>query len=169
MTISQTAVCNIVNGRGLMRQASENGQNYKIKAHRPIRRKSLIKRVEAVCKRENPITQRAAPNAFRCSLGTINKRIHNDLELDTRKKASMHRLNGKQKRQRVNAAKYLLAHELTDENLEFFVHWTRLSYHFMIVTKNETFVMSKKARQFRIIGPSNAMRVLAKKLWLPRF
>lgn len=119
--ISQTAVINIINNRGKIRESRQLGEQYKFQRTRPVRTKKLVKLVATESERENPPTQAKMASKFGCALSTISNIIHKDLGKQTRRKSKTHGLTEDQENRRARAAKILLKNEITDERLEYLV------------------------------------------------
>lgn len=90
--ISKSVISNVLNGIGKRRKTRMNGQEFKVCHHKDRRSKSLIERVRKMAHQENPLTQREMSKRCKVSLSTINRIIHEDLDLRTLKKTPVHHL-----------------------------------------------------------------------------
>lgn len=117
--ISLNAVSNIVRGKGKRRESAESGHEFKQTRRRTVRTPRMVQKVREQCASENPASQRTIANKLGCSLRTVNRAIHEDLGLATRKKGKVHALNEGQMKRRAERLKKLVRSELTEANFEF--------------------------------------------------
>ena len=117
--IGRHAVNNIIRGKGKRRVAEANGHQFKQTRRRDVRTPQTLQRVHDQCTTQDPPTQRVLANRLDCSLRTVNRIIHEDLNLQTRRKAKVHALNKDQMKRRAERLKTLLESRLTEANLEF--------------------------------------------------
>ncbi len=98
---------------------------------RPARSKMMLAKLKDLTNCENPKSQRIVAIKCNTSQTTINRVIHNDLNLKTRRKSKVHKLLPKHNKIcRVNSLKLLKTH-LQKKNMEFVVtldeSWIELS------------------------------------------
>jgi hypothetical protein len=129
--ISHMSVSNVIRGIGKRREAAAKGEIFKYNYQRPARSKIMLAKLKDLTNCENPKSQRIMAIKCNTSQTTINRAIHNDLNLKTRRKSKVHKLLPKHKKnRRVNSLKLLKTH-LQKKNMEFVVtldeSWIELS------------------------------------------
>jgi hypothetical protein len=126
--ISHMSVSNVIRGIGKRREAAAKGEVFKLNYQRPARTKMMLLNLKDLNNCENPKSQRIM--AIKCNTPqtTINRAIHDDLNLKTQRKSKVH--NPPQKNRMVNSLKLLKTH-LQKKNMEFVVtldeSWIELS------------------------------------------
>ena len=91
--VSLSSICRILNGIGINRQATMNGEKKSEKRSTPVKQTpGIIKKIKDYVTKESPMSHRDIKKETSLILGTINKIIHQDLNLKTRKKVKIHRL-----------------------------------------------------------------------------
>jgi hypothetical protein len=117
----RNTVINVLNCVGKIRESRLKGVKFKQKRRRLKRTKEVISKVAVEIKKQNPPTQKELADKYSQSKRSIQKIIHEDLNMETGKKRKVHQLNDRQKKnRRINCLK-LLTNHLTKNNLEFVV------------------------------------------------
>jgi len=122
MDVSQRSVSNVVNNKGIMREAMVNGQQ-KPKYRRPvkIRTPENIRKVHKMASQCNPPSLKYMARKIGTSDTTNGKMIHDDNQMVTRIKRKVHKLNDKQKQNRKTNARKLHEHYLAGNKSEYAV------------------------------------------------
>lgn len=110
--VSIGTICHVLNGIGKTRKARAKNEEIPKQIHpRPQRNKVMLQKLDKIIRKKSPPSQRSAARKLNVSLATVNRAIHQDLSLLTRKKRKVHRLNAAQKKNRkVNARKMYERH-----------------------------------------------------------
>lgn len=119
--LSKTAVNAILNNEGKRRSAKFNGSIFKVKRQRPKRTAELVRKVKEACAQENPPSQREMARKHQVALGTINKIIHKDCKLETRRKTKVHRLSAAHEKNRKKNCRKLYENVLAGGKCEYVV------------------------------------------------
>ena len=120
--VSLSSICRILNGIGISRQAGINREKKPKKRSTPIKRTpEMIKKIKDYVTKENPMPYRDIKKETSLSLQTINKIIHQDLNLKTRKKVKVHRLRPEHKKNRKTNCRKLYEKRLAGDRSEFAV------------------------------------------------
>ncbi|CAG7832547.1 unnamed protein product [Allacma fusca] len=109
--ISIGSISHVLNSKGKIRQAKVNGLPQS-KDNRPpiVRNPGNIRKVARYASNGNPLSQRAIAKKLGTSHTTVNKIIHGDLVMQTRKKHRGHTLKDSHKQNRKTNARELYAH-----------------------------------------------------------
>lgn len=122
INVSIASISRVVNGTGLRRSALLLKKPVP-KFRRPPKRrnKELIQKVKNLATKENPATYRAICKKTAVSLDTICKIIHEDLHLETKKKAKVHKLTAENAKNRKTNCRKLYENHLAGDKAEFIV------------------------------------------------
>lgn len=137
ITVHKGTIHDVLHRIGKRRQARDNNENFQ--HHSPVKTPQLLNRLEKMCAKRNPLTQRSMASKLNCSSGLVNSAIHNDLGLVTRKKFKVHSIIDRHIKQRAKACKYLIENEVVPDRLEY------------IVTLDESWLYLKDCNQDRDI------------------
>ena len=122
ITISRRTISNIKNQIGKQRQAlAENREIPAIVRAPKVRTKQTIAKIKKMVVKEDPESYRNIQKRYPMSLKTINRVIHEDLNLGKRTKSRVHRLNDKQKKNRKRNSRKLCEDNLSGKKSEFVV------------------------------------------------
>ena len=81
-------ISNVVNRKGKKREATERNEIFKAKRTRTKRTQTVIAAVKGMCTRKSVPTHEVMAKKLNVSTTVINRIIHDDLALKTRKKSS---------------------------------------------------------------------------------
>jgi len=121
-TISRQSISNILNLKGKKRVATALGEPKPKNNSTPFKRTpEKIEQVRRLVDKKNPESYRSISNQTDLALSTICKIIHRDLNLTTRKKYKVHKLNAKHKKVRKTNSRKLYEAHLAGGKEEFAV------------------------------------------------
>jgi transposase len=120
--VSLSTICRILKNVGISRQAyTENKQPPKYRRP-PIKRiPGTVRKIATMVTKENPTSHRAIQKKTGLSLDTINKVIHKDLKLVSRKKGRVHKLSDKNKKNRKTNCRKLYEKHLAGDKWKYAV------------------------------------------------
>lgn len=119
--LDHKTISNIINSRGKRRQAELQGEIYK-EEHRPSKMIGpVLKKVDNNMSKENPRTQTSMAQQLNVSQSTICRAIHRILDRETRKKTSVHVLNMKDKKNRMENCWKIYKHHLAGDKCKYVV------------------------------------------------
>lgn len=120
--VSISSICRILKNVGIRRRALNNEEG-KPKFQRPSTKRTpeMIKKVKDYVTKSSPMSYRDIKKKTGLSLLAINKIIHQDLNLETRKRVKVHRLGPKQKKNRKTTCRKLYEKHLAGAKSEFAV------------------------------------------------
>jgi len=119
--VSKCGISRVLNSIGRRRVAAMNAEKFGVFRERKVRTRNTIKAVEKLVNCENPSTYRVIQKKMPCSLRTINRIIHEDLALKTRRKKKVHRLKPQDKKIRKRSCRILYERYLAGDKSEFIV------------------------------------------------
>src|SRR5215469_1208757 len=119
--VSKCGISRVLNSIGRRRVAAMNAEKFGVFRERKVRTRNTIKAVEKLVNCENPSTYRVIQKKMPCSLRTINRIIHEDLALKTRRKKKVHRLKPQDKKIRKCSCRILYERYLAGDKSEFIV------------------------------------------------
>lgn len=129
---NKAKVSRIVNGIGKKRQSEAKGETYKVNRPRPVRTKPLVSKVKRLATVENPPSQRKMARMCGTTLKIVNNIIHEDLDLITRRKTKVHKLNEYHMKNRKTNARKLYEKHLAGTKWQYVVTldeaWMYLTY-----------------------------------------
>ena len=120
--VSQKTICNVLNTVGIRRKALLEGLPNPRFRRQPLKRTDdLIRKVKSMVTKQNPPSYTRMQSLTGVSRSTLWKIIHSDLQLKTRKKSRVHRLNQKSKKNRKTNCRKLYEKHLAGAMSEFVV------------------------------------------------
>ena len=107
-TISRQFVMSVTHCSGQNRKAAAQGKEPPPnKLRRTSSKKALVTKVRSLATKENPLTQTDMAKKLSVSVSTIRRIVHDDLQLQTRKKPKVHKLTEAHVKQRKTVARRL--------------------------------------------------------------
>lgn len=120
--ISVSTITRMLQNIGIRRRALSQKKPVPKFKRRPIKRKpAMVNKIRQLVEKENPASYRHIKSKTSLSLRTIHKVIHNDLNNVTRKKAKVHKLTAKHKKNRKTNCRKLYENHLAGEKSEYTV------------------------------------------------
>ena len=120
--VSRSSVSRILNNVGIRRIAISEGKEKPKFRRPPIKRTpGTIKKVKAMVTKENPESYRSIHKSTGLTHPIINKIIHHDLKLQTRKKSKVHRLRDEHKKNRKTTCRKLYEKHLAGDRSQYAV------------------------------------------------
>ena len=121
IAVSIGSISNVIRNIGERRIALVNNEKFKISRKRLKRTKAMISKVRRFTSDPNPPSQYEMAKKLMVSQRTINKIIHEDLAMVTRRKSKVHKLTEKHMKNRKTNCRKLYENHLAGERSEFVV------------------------------------------------
>lgn len=120
--VAISSICRVLKNMGIRRKALNKGEEKpKKRAKRLKRTPQMVNKIKGYVCQRNPMCHRDIKKKTSLSLRSINRIIHEDLNLKSRKKVKVHRLSENHKKNRKTTCRKLYEQHLAGERSEYAV------------------------------------------------